>query len=126
MSFPPILAGPGSRAETALAAAVAAVAVILLGAEAVLLGWQLWPGDTTAPPPEPAARSAPGATARGITDTDAVVDAHLFGRARDAAATPSRDAPPTRLDLTLHGVVAGPSEDSGLAIIAAGGGDEHL
>ncbi|WP_163141237.1 type II secretion system protein N, partial [Arhodomonas sp. KWT] len=26
----------------------------------------------------------------------------------------------------LHGVVAGPSEDSGLAIIAAGGGDEHL
>ncbi|WP_018716546.1 type II secretion system protein N [Arhodomonas aquaeolei] len=127
ISLSSLLAEPGSRAEITLATAVTGVAVVLLGVEAVLLGWQLWPRDNTAPPPEPAARSTPGDTAARSRDTAPVVDAHLFGRAPEAdAPAPTREAPPTQLDLTLHGVVAGPSEDTGLAIIAAAGGDEHL
>ncbi|MQM38885.1 Type II secretion system protein C [wastewater metagenome] len=126
MSLSRVLAGPGSRAETTLAAAITAAAVVLLGAETVLLGWQLWPRDA-AVPPGPAVPASPGGTAGSPLDTAAIVGAHLFGRAADSdVPRPEQEVPPTQLDLSLRGVVAGPSEDKGLAIIAAGGGDGHL
>jgi len=105
-----------------------------------LIAWQLaratWmvlapPAAPTSVPPAPASQTGADNGAAPALDVSAIVDAHLFGRARspDAAPAPEPDpveVPETRLNLSLRGVIAGDDPGRGVAIIADNRGDEKL
>lgn len=104
--------------------------VVLLARALAGLTWTLLPS----PPADPAAAalfaapedaSARAAPAR--VSALAIERLHLFGEARKAAAKPQAvvEAPDTRLNLKLHGVVASHDPAFARAIIADGKGEEN-
>lgn len=78
--------------------------------------------------PAPAlAAGAPGAAGAGVTDAPTIVAAHLFGEYRaptDVALTEMSEAPDTRLNLTLMGILSGTAERESRALIASSNGEE--
>lgn len=102
------------------------VLVVLIGLTAARLFWALWPVESPSLPPAAVqqrdVRSLPGVE----VDVQRIVDAHLFGRraveAEDGAAI---DAPETRLDLTLTGIVADASGGDSWALISEGEADQQ-
>ena len=107
---------------------------------AILIGWQvaraIWllfpaPGPAELPPVTAAPRAATAEADTGVS-IDRIVDAHLFGEARDSggeeavALVEQDDAPDTQLSLELRGTIAASDEQRALAIIAERGGDERV
>lgn len=101
------------------------VLVLALAATAADLTWRLLPeGDGRAG--EPAGRSTARPAARSEQRLLPVADLNLFGVADAGTQASSMEAPETRLNLTLHGVLATLPPMVSLAIIAAAGGvEEH-
>ena len=116
--------------------AAALVAVVLLAATAAEVTWRVAaPPETAAVAPAPAARSERAAGADGEAAGEArdglaeVARFHLFGRPPEGAGGEEGrrevplDAPKTRLNLTLRGVLAVGGEGRGTAIISGGDGE---
>jgi general secretion pathway protein C len=105
---------------------VVVVAVALAG-----LTWQVAAPPTTPPPSQPGT-AAPGAApaARAGDGLAGVAGLHLFGvvAAADRLDRPSPpiDAPETRLRLELKGVIARPTPEAGVAVIADARGRDAL
>ncbi len=99
-----------------------------LAASLAQLTWSLWPQETqTAPPPVLAWEPAAGQPTAG-QGLNQVAALHLFGSAEQPAVAPAApvDAPDTRLNLELRGVMATESSALARAIIATRGGDELI
>lgn len=120
----------GPRAEHAARAVALLLGVWVLYRMAVVV-WQVVP----APPlpeavlePPAAAEAAPGA-ARQRVDISTIVNWHLFGApsvpAAPAGSAPI-DAPETRLNLVLRGVLSSGDPESARAIIAEPNGNENF
>ncbi len=102
------------------ALALAAVAWVAFDA------WQRGVFQGALPEPASVAVEPIAAEARAV-DINAVVRSHLFGRVEQAAPQPvQRAAPPTRLDLTLAGVIAVGDDRRGLALIETGRGRQQV
>lgn len=103
------------------------VFVILLAQALAVLAWKLVPAPEGSGWQVPTA-SAPGAAqaARG-PDVERIASAHLFGEyvpPADPEAAALSEAPDTRLDLTLLGILAATAERGSRALIAASNGEE--
>lgn len=94
---------------------------------AALLFWKLLPVPESARWAPPPASIAAGPAARQGPDVEAIAAAHLYGEAA-ADAAPSLDAlseaPDTRLDLTLMGILAATAERGSRALIGSSNGEE--
>lgn len=99
---------------------VAAIAMTLAH-----LAWSLVPTPATARwQPAPVQATAP-ASSRGPVSIDALLAAQLFGLYQaEPVATDLNNAPETRLNLTLLGILAGRGEGDSRALIADGSGEE--
>jgi len=90
------------------------------------LAWSLVPTPEAArwrPAPVQAAATAPAS--RGPISIDALLAAQLFGLYQaEPVATDLNNAPETRLNLTLLGILAGRGEGDSRALIADGTGEE--
>lgn len=109
--------GTAGRAGLANAAPMLAtvVLVIVIAAQLAALLWRgFGAGDEAALAPAPV-----DATATPAVDLPAIVNAHLFGVAKNSG-NPS-DAPVTSANLTLAGTLAGTNPETGWAIIGASG-----
>jgi len=113
----------------ALPGMVSLALVIALGYQLAALSWRLYQG------PEPAAVTTGSDTAAPATatpparqDVRPITTAWLFGKTQSPAAAPVQaNAPVTRLNLKLRGVLAAEPQDLALAIIANGkGGKEEI
>lgn len=110
---------PGTAGRAGLANAaptlVTVVLVVVIAAQLAALLWRsLGAGDEAVAPPAPI---DPGAVP--AVDLPAIVNAHLFGIAKNSG-DPS-DAPATSANLTLAGTLAGTDPSTGWAIIGATG-----
>jgi general secretion pathway protein C len=106
------------------AALVAAAALaLLLGQALASLTWSVLPQpEATVPPPSNVTAAARPA---GAPDYQRVAQMSLFGRARaDAVAQAPVEAPDTRLNLTLRGILFNTNESGARAIIASPGKPE--
>lgn len=115
----------GPRAEQA-ARWVAVVLGVWVLYRSALLVWALVPApELPAPPPPTVAADRPAAATR--PDVRQVADWHLFGSAPQAAAAGGAapiDAPETRLNLVLRGVLSSNDPEGARAIIAEPNGTE--
>jgi general secretion pathway protein C len=119
----------GPRAEHTARAVALLLGVWVLYRLAVVV-WQVVP----APPLpeavlEPPAPAAVGATARQRVDISTLVNWHLFGASGGPAAPTGSapiDAPETRLNLVLRGVLSSGDPESAGAIIAEPNGNENF
>lgn len=106
-------------AEWALTAAVAYATAVFT--------WTLVPVPEAARWTPPPASAAPAAGRTG-PNVEAIVAAHLYGEAAAPTATAQQDsmdeAPDTRLNLTLLGILAATADRSSRALIASSGGEE--
>lgn len=94
-----------------------AVLVVLIGLAMSQLFWSVWPTNTPALPEAPITFH-PGKTTTEI-DMEAIASAHLFGM-HDGNAIDNDsviDAPETRLDLTLTGIISGSADARSWAFI---------
>ncbi|WP_181919220.1 type II secretion system protein GspC [Alkalilimnicola ehrlichii] len=110
-----------------LALAAAVLLVILLGHGLANFTWSVIPQSReAAPPPQPIAASATEQRPAG-NDYRRLASISLFGEASpDDVATAPIEAPDTRLNLTLRGILFNSNPDQARAIIAAPGrADEH-
>lgn len=105
--------------------------VLLLAYSLAELTWRLWPGAGLGAGVEPVTGSRPAEASERPGREDLagrIIDLHLFGRV-DVEPTPApedvADAPETRLDLTLRGVLATGERETARAIIQVGSGDEE-
>lgn len=103
--------------------------VIMIGLAAARMFWLLWPT------PESSFESAPGSTNSAVVpgngslfDISTIANANLFGKAMPAAAAQEHEdivnAPETRLDLTLTGVVSDRVGDRSHALIKNEDGEQ--
>lgn len=126
---PPALLRAYERHARSMPRFAEAVFVLLLGHAAAILVWQLVPESPAmawqAPRIAPATPDATGA-AQG-PNIELIAGAHLFGEvqvASDPALSELADAPDTRLDLTLLGILSATAERGSRALIGASNGDE--
>ncbi|MBI2382935.1 MAG: type II secretion system protein GspC [Gammaproteobacteria bacterium] len=109
---------------------LATLVFVVLGARAAAdLMWQLIPppeGAAWTPLPV-AAPAGPAARDPNAVDVNLIVGARLFGeyRAPEPTQTALLEAPETRLNLTLVGILAGTRERDSRALIAGGSGGEE-
>ncbi len=99
--------------------------------QAAQLVWAVIPGPRAdAPAPVVNTSAGGGAASRtGIIDVEGLVNAHLFGEAKNepAPVVPQVvDAPDTRLSLKLNGVIAHDIADRAFALIADSRGEEKI
>ncbi len=102
--------------------------VIALGAVA-WVGWDVWrSGILEGALPEPAEiKLEPIATGTERVNIGAIVNAHLFGvAAREPRTVERKEAPPTRLNLKLVGIIAIGRDNRGIALIEAGRGRQQV
>lgn len=104
------------------------VLAILLAVAAAELLWKLVPAPEAAAwrPPSVVPASVPAGRNHG-PNVDLIVNAHLFGQYQapaDPVLTELSEAPDTRLDLTLLGILAATAEKGSRALIASSAGDE--
>jgi len=104
--------------------AVSMLLVVLLAYALSQLTWQLWPVPGQDLPPPAAATSAAQAAR---TDYRQIANLHLFGRsAQESVRTAAPvEAPDTRLNLTLRGILFNTELGLTRAIIAAPGRDDE-
>ncbi|MES1945594.1 general secretion pathway protein C [Salinisphaera sp. PC39] len=103
-----------------------ALIVVMIGLAAARLFWLLWPVETTPLSGDFAVAGSRTATGEPV-DVDTIAAAHLFGeKAAEApgAADEVIDAPETRLNLTLTGIVSSRSGERSWALIRADGRDQ--
>ncbi|MDN5869636.1 MAG: type II secretion system protein GspC [Nitrococcus sp.] len=114
---------PGGINTNRLASLTTVVLTVALAHELARITWLLWPQAQTGHVPPPAVATPASKPAVALA---AVADQHLFGRAESPRAPHERiiDAPETRLNLELHGVLH--SSEWAWAIIADGGGADRL
>lgn len=103
-----------------------AVLVVLIGLTAARLFWALWPIQSPTMPSAVVQKHDARVAAPAEIDVQRIADAHLFGRrtgevGNDAAI----DAPETRLDLTLTGIVADAGGGDSWALIHEGKADQQ-
>jgi len=110
----PGTAGRAGMANAAPTLATVVLLVIIAAQLAALLWRALGSGEEAALPP-----ATIDATAAPAVDLPAIVNAHLFGIAKNSG-DPS-DAPVTSANLTLAGTLAGADPSTGWAIIGASG-----
>jgi len=99
---------------------------ILLAQALAILAWEFVPGPEDGgwrPPTVAASAIAPSASG---PDVEGIASAHLFGeyQAPDPALSDLNDAPDTRLDLTLLGILASATEGGSRALISSSNGEE--
>src|SRR5699024_4638491 len=87
------------------------ILVVLIGLVCARLFWLLWPAPASSHDLRPQTTSAVTSGSDGAAfDVDVIANAHLFGTPpASAAAEPKREiinAPETRLDLVLTGIVS--------------------
>jgi general secretion pathway protein C len=104
--------------------------VILLAYSAAELTWQLVP-QSTHESTDTAQNLAPPSTNTAIPEdlSTAIVEQHLFGRAQSqlqASQKAVQDAPETRLNLSLTGVLAYNTPQAAMAIISEGAREEEI
>lgn len=102
--------------------------VALLAQAAAVLAWKLIPAPEGSQwqPPQPV-RGAAGTRTGSGPNVELIANAHLFGEYQapaDPAASELADAPDTRLDLTLLGILAATAERGSRALIASSNGEE--
>ncbi len=120
---------PLQRLNNALPFLVSVVLVIALGYTLAGLSWQIYqsmqPAEDTSVVPQ---TSAPVARAQPHQDIRRITRAWLFGKAENSKPAPVQEnAPVTKLNLVLRGVLAANPDDVALAIIAKSqGGKEEI
>lgn len=113
-----------TRTWDRLALVVSIVLVLLLAHALAQLTWVTVPAPSQPLPPPSASRPATQARA----DYRQIANLHLFGQAPQAAARGSApiDAPETRLNLTLRGILFNTDPAQTRAIISAPGQDDQI
>ena len=110
---------------------VNAVLALLIGYVLAQLVLDVLPRPNTGAAPLPNLPAAQKSSASTQSIAEQIANAHLFGR---ASAKPvkvveqpvQQDAPETRLNLTLHGVLAYDPPENALAIISSGGASGNI
>lgn len=108
------------------------VSLVLVAAIAWQLAQAAWlfvPSEEPAVAPPAATAPAPRRALEPAADVLAIVQSHWFGEAQpeaEPAGDTPPDAPVTRLNLQLRGTIAADEAGRSLAIIAEGGGKEHV
>jgi general secretion pathway protein C len=100
---------------------VFATLLLVIGCSYLLsqITWALIPDDSSALPP--GQRTQPSTAQQQRTDYSHISQAHLFGIYQQSAATPqTQDAPDTRLNLVLKGVLAAEPMSKASVIISLG------
>jgi len=110
---------------------VSGLLVVGIAFQAAQLVWAVIPGPRAdAPAPVVNTSAGGGAASRiGTIDVEGLVNAHLFGEAKNepAPVVPQVvDAPDTRLSLKLNGVIAHNIADRAFALIADSRGEEKI
>ena len=101
------------------------ILLVLIGQSLAGLFWQVLDDDTAL---EATASTSPPVINRSTSSSaillaQAIANQHLFGRADSRQATQrGADAPETKLNLLLKGVIASSDEENAVAFIAAGKG----
>jgi general secretion pathway protein C len=127
LRLPPALLRAYERHARVLPRFAEVLLVVLVAQAAAVLSWKLLPvgaaGQWQAPPVMPA-QSASGTSG---PDVEAIASAHLFGEAQapaDPALSEMAEAPDTRLDLTLLGILSATAERGSRALIGSSNGEE--
>lgn len=109
------------------AVAAALLLVVLLGIALANLTWALMPISHETPPPVNRAPTSTGTASSG-PDYRQIARLHLFGEARPEQVTQAPiNAPDTRLNVNLRGILFNSHNDRALAIIAIpGSGEDHF
>ncbi len=120
----------GPRAEQT-ARSVALLLGIWLLYRLALLFWQIVPAPEITEPAVEAVSAAPAAAVRPRLDINEVIGWHLFGAATATEPAPADDsvpvdAPETRLNLILRGVLSSDDKAEARAIIAEPNGTENF
>ncbi len=113
---------------------ICALLTVAIGWQLGRMVWMLYPTPPETPAP---VLSSPGAGATAspaspgpAVNADRIANAHLFGEATAAPATPPpqdlEDVPETQLNLKLKGTIAASADQESMAIIAEGNGDEKV
>ncbi|MEM7376852.1 MAG: type II secretion system protein GspC [Pseudomonadota bacterium] len=118
-----------TRANQVAASATTVVLVALLGYALAMLAIGLLPANATTGSIEPILGNT-ATTVQTGNAADRAASASLFGEATAepviAKVEPAREAPVTRLNLRLLGVLATDDGQPGYAVIAGGGGEQVL
>ncbi|MCP1673030.1 general secretion pathway protein C [Natronocella acetinitrilica] len=121
------LSGTGSRVGVVAGTVVLVVALAYTLAE---LTWQLLPVEQSAAPPPAARQESPSSSSDRPSAGDTVAALRLFGAPGALNGGSVRqipvDAPDTRLNLTLRGVLYDPGDQLARVIIATGGRNEDV
>jgi len=104
-----------------LALAASLVLTVLLAHGLASLTWSLLPEPDQPAPPPPQVAVAQAAR----PDYNRIAALHLFGQAKVQAGPAPVDAPDTRLNLTLRGILFNPTASFARAIIAAPGREDQ-
>lgn len=114
-----------ARTWDRLALATSAVLVLLLAQALARLTWTALPAPAQELPPPAASAPAPS---QARADYRQIASLHLFGQAPQSAARGSApiDAPETRLNLTLRGILFNTDPAQTRAIISAPGQDDQI
>lgn len=127
---PPSILRIWERHAQSLPRAVEWVLALLLAIAAAELLWKLVPAPEAAawhPPSTAPLTNANSGRNRG-PNVDLIANAHLFGQYEapaDPVLTELSEAPDTRLDLTLLGILAATADKGSRALIASSAGDEQ-
>lgn len=127
---PPALLRVYERHARSLPRLAEVMLVILLAHAAAILAWQLVPRSEALVWQAPrAAAPAPGSigAAPAGPNIDLIVDSHLFGEAivaADPVLSELENAPDTRLDLNLLGILSATAERGSRALIGTSNGEE--
>lgn len=100
--------------------------IVLCAATLARIVWVLWPSDAGSQSVVPAATASKKTTQP--LDLSVIYNNHLFGRAEVKTKTPEAapiDAPETRLNLTLTGIMAASGEEQSRALIKDGSGKQR-
>lgn len=100
--------------------------VIGIGLTGARLFWLVWPVEAAELPPAPS--SGGPNVERAEVDIDSIAATNLFGTPPSEGGTASDEvinAPETRLDLTLTGIVSSAQSDRSRALIKKGNGDQE-
>lgn len=100
---------------------------ILLAQALAILAWKLVPAPEGSGWQPPTVAASGASSAASDPNVERIASAHLFGEYQapaDPALTELNEAPDTRLDLTLLGILAATAERGSRALIASSNGEE--
>ncbi len=100
--------------------------IMLCASTLAKIAWSMWPVDTIQAPP-PNTTGTKTSTSQPI-DLNVIYNSHLFGRKEISKSTPDNkpiDAPETRLNLTLTGIMAASGDNQSRALIKDSSGKQR-